>query len=279
MNGVLISAGELQELLAGNRPVRLLDVRWELGRTDGHSQYLAGHLPGAVFVDLDTELSAPPGPGGRHPLPVPEDFHTAARGWGINDGDLVVAYDAAGGAAAARAWWLLRHAAFPEVRLLDGGLPAWQEAGGRLAEGNEVPVPGTAVLSWGHLPVADMETAGELASSGVLIDARAPERFRGEHEPIDPRAGHIPGAVNIPAAGNLEANGRFADAGVLRSRFEAAGVDGTKPVAAYCGSGVYAAAAVAALAVAGFDAALYPGSWSEWSSTPGAPVATGAGDG
>lgn len=279
MNGVLISAGELQELLAGNRPVRLLDVRWELGRTDGQEQYLAGHLPGAVFVDLDTELSAPPGAGGRHPLPTPEDFHAAARSWGINDGDLVVAYDAAGGGSAARAWWLLRYAGFPEVRLLDGGLRAWVEAGGRLTEGKESPVPGTVVLSWGHMPVADRETSGELGSSGVLIDARAPERYSGEHEPIDPRAGHIPGAVNVPAAGNLDGNGRFADAHVLRSRFEAAGVDGTRPVAAYCGSGVFAAAEVAALAIAGFDAALYPGSWSEWSSTPGAPVATGAGDG
>lgn len=279
MSGVLISAGELQELLAANQPVRLLDVRWELGRTDGHRQYLAGHLPGAAFVNLDTELSAPPGPGGRHPLPAPEDFTASARRWGINDGDLVVAYDAAGGGSAARAWWLLRHVGFPEVRLLDGGLRAWQEAGGRLVEGDEIPAPGTASLSWGHMPVADRETAGGLASSGVLIDARAPERFRGEHEPIDPRAGHIPGAVNVPAAGNLEGNGRFADARVLRDRFEAAGVDGTKPVAAYCGSGVFAAAEVAALAIAGFDAALYPGSWSEWSSTPGAPVATGGADG
>ncbi|MBD7995448.1 sulfurtransferase [Arthrobacter sp. Sa2CUA1] len=279
MNRVLIEAGELRGLLAEGRPVRLLDVRWELGCTDGHRQYLAGHLPGAVFVNLDTELSAPPGPGGRHPLPSPEGFSASARSWGINDGDLVVAYDASGGSAAARAWWLLRHAGWPEVRLLDGGLRAWQEAGGSLVEGSETPAPGTAVLSWGHLPVVDRETAGELATSGVLIDARAPERFRGEHEPIDPRAGHIPGAINLPAAGNLDGSGRFAGAQVLRSRFEAAGIDGRAPVAAYCGSGVFAAAEVAALAVAGFDAALYPGSWSEWSSTPGAPVETGAGDG
>jgi len=278
-NEVLISAAELQAALAKDPSVRLLDVRWELGRTDGHRQYLEGHLPGAVFVDLDAELSAPPGTGGRHPLPAPEDLSAAARRWGINDGDLVVAYDAAGSSAAARAWWLLRHAGFPNVRLLDGGLRAWQEAGGELAAGEETPAPGNADLAWGHMPVADMDSAGKLAAEGVLLDARAPERFRGETEPIDPRAGHIPGAVNVPAAGNLDERGRFADPAVLRSRFEAAGVDGIRETAAYCGSGVFAAAEVAALQIAGFDAALYPGSWSEWSSTPGRPVATGAADG
>ena len=279
MSGVLISAAELQEALATDRPVRLLDVRWELGRTDGHGQYLSGHLPGAVFVDLDTGLSAPPGPGGRHPLPAPEDFRAAARSWGINDGDLVIAYDASGSSAAARAWWLLRHAGFGDVRLLDGGLRAWQEAGGELVTGEVVPAPGNAVLSWGHMPVADMERAGNLGAQGVLLDARAPERFRGESEPVDPQAGHIPGAVNVPAAGNLDESGRFADPAALRARFRDAGVDGVREVAAYCGSGVFAAAEVAALQIAGFDAALYPGSWSEWSSTPGRPVATGAADG
>ncbi|MCC3280907.1 sulfurtransferase [Arthrobacter caoxuetaonis] len=279
MTGVLISAEELSDEVESGTPVRLLDVRWELGRTDGYLRYAAGHLPGAVYVDLDTELSSPPGPGGRHPLPSPSVFAAMAKWWGINDGDLVVAYDASGGSAAARAWWLLRHAGYSQVRLLDGGLQAWVDAGGELAKGPVTPEPGNVTLSWDHMPTADMERAGELASVGVLIDARAPERYRGETEPIDPRAGHIPGAVNVPAAGNLDPRGRFADPSVLRGRFEAAGVDGTKPVAAYCGSGVFAAAEVAALAVAGFEAALYPGSWSEWSSTAGRPVATGAEDG
>lgn len=278
MTPVLIDVPALMEKRSQGAPLRLLDVRWELGRTDGHAQYLAGHIPGAVYVDLDGELSAPPGPGGRHPLPAPEDFAAAARRWGINDGDLVVAYDASGGSAAARAWWLLRHAGFGNVRLLDGGLRAWQDAGGRLAGGDELPEPGSAGLSWGHMPVADLARAGQLGQEGVLLDARAPERYRGETEPVDPQAGHIPGAVNVPAAGNLDERGRYLSPPQLRARFEAAGVDGVRPTAAYCGSGVFAAGEVAALALAGFEAALYPGSWSEWSSVPGQPVATGGGE-
>lgn len=279
MTGILISTAELGKSLENADPVRLLDVRWELGRSDGYLRYHAGHLPGAVYVDLDTELSAPAGPGGRHPLPSAAVFEALARGWGINDGDTVVAYDASGGAAAARAWWLLRHAGFTNVRLLDGGLQAWLDANGELESGEPVPpVPGSVTLSWGHMPVTDMAGAAELAAAGVLMDARAPERFRGENEPIDPQAGHIPGAVNVPAAGNLAEDGRYRTPAELQQRFSAAGADGSKPVGTYCGSGIYASAQVAALAMAGIEAALYPGSWSEWSSTPGQPVATGAAD-
>ncbi len=279
MTGILISTAELHASLDNGEPVRLLDVRWELGRSDGHGRYLKGHLPSAVYVDLDTELSAPAGPEGRHPLPSPRVFEALAKGWGINDGDTVVAYDAAGGAAAARAWWLLRHAGFGNVRLLDGGLQAWQADGGALESGQVTPVPGSVSLSWGHMPVVDMAGVPAFAAEGVLIDARAPERFRGESEPIDPQAGHIPGAINIPASGNLDANGHYLLVPELRQRFQAAGVDSSKPVGTYCGSGIYASAQVAALAMAGIEAALYPGSWSQWSSTPGQPVATGAADG
>ena len=279
MTEILVSAAELREALTAGEPVRVLDVRWELGRSDGHRRYLEGHLPGAVYVDLDTELSAPPGPGGRHPLPSPSVFAALAQGWGIHDGDTVVAYDAAGGAAAARAWWLLRHAGFETVRLLDGGVQAWQAAGGALEKGQVVAKPGSVNLSWGHMPVVDMDGVPALAANGVLVDARAPERFRGESEPIDPQAGHIPGAINVPAAGNLDANGHYLLVPELKQRFEAAGVDSSKPVGAYCGSGIYASAQVAALAMAGVEAALYPGSWSQWSSTPGQPVASGAADG
>ncbi|WP_404320422.1 sulfurtransferase [Arthrobacter luteolus] len=278
MTGVLISAAGLQQALAGGTPVRLLDVRWELGRSDGYLRYRTGHLPGAVYVDLDTELSAPAGAGGRHPLPSPAVFAALAQGWGINDGDLVVAYDASGGGAAARAWWLLRHAGFADVRLLDGGLQAWQEAGGELETADVTAVPGNVVLSWGHMPVLDIDRAADLARVGVLLDARAPERYRGDTEPVDPQAGHIPGAVSLPAAGNQDERGRYLPAGELRERFAGAGADGSKPVGTYCGSGIYASAQVAALAQAGIEAALYPGSWSEWSSTPGRPVATGTGD-
>ncbi|MCU1644759.1 MAG: Thiosulfate sulfurtransferase [Nocardia sp.] len=274
MSAVLISAEELRELLAtGDSRVRLLDVRWALGDPDGPQHYLDGHIPGAVFVDLETELADPPSPAkGRHPMPELAHLQKCARSWGLRTGDTVVAYDATGGMAAARAWWLLRWAGVPQVRILDGGLPAWERAGGKVIAGEESdPEPGDVVLTPGGMPVLDADaTAGW---NGVLLDARAGERYRGEVEPIDPRAGHIPGAISAPTSENLTATGTFKPLDELRSRFTGLG-DG--PVAVYCGSGVTAAHQVAALAAAGIDAALYPGSWSQWSNDPKRPVATGA---
>ncbi|MGK8553401.1 sulfurtransferase [Nocardia amamiensis] len=271
MSAVLISPGELREALADKR-LRLLDVRWALGDPDGPQHYLDGHIPGAVFVDLETELASPPSPArGRHPLPDPAQLEKCARSWGLCDGDPVVVYDATGGMAAARAWWLLRWAGVADVRILDGGLPAWTGAGGPIATGAEAdPEPGDVELSPGRLPVIDADAAARW--QGVLLDARAGERYRGEVEPIDPRAGHIPGALSAPTAENLDADGRFRTADELRDRF--AGF-GSGPVAVYCGSGVTAAHQIAALAVAGVEAALYPGSWSQWSNDPKRPVATG----
>jgi thiosulfate/3-mercaptopyruvate sulfurtransferase len=268
---VLVRAADL---LAGPRPV-LLDVRWALGDDRGRERYLAGHLPGAVFVDLDTELAAPPSPAdGRHPLPAVADLQAAARRWGIRDGDAVVAYDATGGLAAARAWWLLRWGGLTDVRLLDGGLAAWTAAGGALETGNVVPAPGDVVLTGGGMPVLTADEAAALpGAGGVLLDARAGERYRGEVEPVDPRAGHVPGAVSAPTAENLAADGTFrAD---LAERFAALGVRPGTTVGVYCGSGVTAAHEVAALAEAGVEAALWPGSWSQWSADPSRPVATG----
>ncbi|MFC4377637.1 sulfurtransferase [Nocardia halotolerans] len=272
MSAVLISAVELREKLAAGG-IRLLDVRWALGDPDGPQHYLDGHVPGAVFVDLETELAAAPAPArGRHPLPEPRAFEKCARSWGLNDGEPVVVYDATGGMAAARAWWLLRWAGVAEVRILDGGLPAWIAAGGELATGAESdPAPGDLVVRPGALPVIDADTAAKWP--GMLLDARAGERYRGEVEPVDPRAGHIPGAVSAPTAENLDETGRFRTPEELRSRFTAFGPG---PVAVYCGSGVTAAHQIAALAHAGIDAALYPGSWSQWSNDPKRPVATGA---
>ncbi len=248
----------------------VLDVRWKLGGPPGRDEYLKGHIPGAVFVGLDTELAAHGEPeDGRHPLPDPVDLQAAARRWGIHAGDSVVAYDDNGGLAAARAWWLLRWAGFDNVRLLDGGLAAWVAGGGELETADVRPQPGDVVLSSGKVPTIDID--GAATFDGVLLDARAVERFRGETEPIDPRAGHIPGAVSAPTTDNLDAEGRFRAPGELRQRFEAIGV--RDRVAAYCGSGVTAAHEVAALAIAGFDAALYPGSWSQWSNHPDRPVA------
>lgn len=251
----------------------LLDVRWQLGRTDGREQYLAGHLPGAVFVDLETELAAHGAPAeGRHPLPSLQALQSAARRWGINPGSRVVVYDATGGLAAARAWWLLRWGGLTEVTILDGGLAGWT---GELATGDVVPTPGTVTLTGGGMPVLTADEAAALPGrGGVLLDARAAERYRGEVEPVDPKAGHVPGAVSAPTTDNLD-GGRFRTAAVLTERFAALGVRPGTTVGVYCGSGVTAAHEVAALAEAGIDAALWPGSWSEWSNDPSRPVATG----
>ncbi|MEU6564043.1 sulfurtransferase [Nocardia nova] len=269
---VLISPEELRNTLSDSEcRTHLLDVRWALGDPDGPEHYLAGHIPGAVFVDLETELAAPPSPAhGRHPLPAPEHLQRCARSWGLRDGEPTVVYDATGGMSAARAWWLLRWAGIGDVRILDGGLPAWQRSGAELATGSEPdPVPGDVVVRPGNMPVVQADEVAEW--SGALLDARAGERYRGQVEPVDPRAGHIPGAVSVPTADNLTSDGTFKSAEQLRERFSGLG---SGPVAVYCGSGVTAAHQIAALSVAGVSAALYPGSWSQWSSDPERPVAT-----
>jgi thiosulfate/3-mercaptopyruvate sulfurtransferase len=270
---VLITAAQLAAALTTDRPPVVLDVRWRLGGPPGHEEYLRGHVPGAVYVDLDTELAGQGEPtDGRHPLPTVEDLQVSARRWGIDDGDAVVVYDGEANLAAARAWWLLRWAGLADVRLLDGALPAWTTAGQPLDTRDVVPGQGSVRLKSGALPTIGPAEAG--AFGGVLLDARAVERFRGETEPVDPKAGHIPGAVSAPTTGNLTPDGRFLSREELRARFASAGADGARPVAAYCGSGVTAAHEVAALAIAGIDAALYPGSWSQWSNLD-LPVATG----
>ncbi|SOC49873.1 thiosulfate/3-mercaptopyruvate sulfurtransferase [Blastococcus aggregatus] len=271
---VLVSAAEL--LAAAERPV-LLDVRWALGDASGREKYLAGHLPGAVYVDLETELADPPNASlGRHPLPSLQRLEAAARRWGITAGRPVVAYDDAGGLAAARAWWLLRWGGLGEVRLLDGGLAAWVRAGGALESGDVVPPPGDVDLPGGGLPVVEADAAAALPGrGGVLLDARAAERYRGEVEPVDSRAGHVPGATSAPTTANLAGDGTFLPAEDLVARFAALGVRPGTQVGVYCGSGVTAAHEVAALAVAGVEAALWPGSWSQWSAEPDRPVATG----
>jgi len=251
----------------------LLDVRWQLGRTDGREQHRAGHLPGAVFVDLETELAAPGTRSeGRHPLPSLQALQFAARRWGIRDGSRVVVYDATGGLAAARAWWLLRWGGLADVTILDGGLAAWT---GALDTGEVVPEPGDVTLTGDAMPVLTADEAAALpGAGGVLLDARAAARYRGEVEPVDPRAGHVPGAVSAPTTGNLD-GGRFRTAAALRERFRALGVVPGTTVGVYCGSGVTAAHEVAALGEAGIEAALWPGSWSQWSADPARPVATG----
>lgn len=274
---VLISVPELAAALSSDDAPLVLDVRWSLAAPNGRPAYVHEHLPGAVYVDLNEDLAAPASPQeGRHPLPTQGTFERAARAWGLTVGESVVVYDDAFGMAAARAWWLLRHAGVSDVRILDGGLSAWRAAGAPLESGDITPVATEIELSWGHMPVIDADAAGDFPRGGVLLDARAGERYRGESEPIDPRAGHIPGAVSAPTQGNLDDEGQFLPGQVLRARFEGLGVDGSRPVAAYCGSGVTAAHEIAALSEAGIEAALYPGSWSQWSNDSERRAATGS---
>jgi thiosulfate/3-mercaptopyruvate sulfurtransferase len=273
---VLVDVQELCELRGSAAPPRLLDVRWRLGDPTGHEQFLAGHIPGASYVDLERELAAVPSPkAGRHPLPSVDRLQAAARRWGLREGEAVVVYDDSGSLSAGRAWWLLLWAGLETVHILDGGLGAWRAAGGELATGAEMPVPGDVVLSPGHMPTVGIDGVAEVPRRGLLLDARAAERFRGDSEPVDPVAGHIPGAVSAPTAENLTADGRFRPAHELEDRFRGLGASPGTEIAVYCGSGVTAAHEVAALAIAGFEGALYPGSWSEWSNHDDLPVATG----
>jgi thiosulfate/3-mercaptopyruvate sulfurtransferase len=257
-------------------PVVLLDVRWRLGGPPGHEEFLAGHVPGAAYVDLETDLADPPGAGGRHPLPEVRRFEAAMRRCGVRQGVTVVVYDAVAGTSAARCWWLLRYHGHRQVRVLDGGWQAWLTDVGTVEEGRTEVAPGDFTARPGGMRLLDADGAARLAREGVLVDARAPERFRGEVEPVDPVAGHIPGAVNVPTVANLdEPGGRFKQAGDLTAVYEHAGVRPGREVGVYCGSGVTAAHDVLALEAVGLDAALYPGSWSEWVRDPARPVVPG----
>jgi thiosulfate/3-mercaptopyruvate sulfurtransferase len=276
VNAILVSPEMLAAELASEHPPVLLDVRWNLGGPPGVDEYRLGHIEGARFVDLDVDLAAPPARGrGRHPLPEATVFEAAMRRCGVNDDSAVVVYDAGGGLSAARAWWLLRHAGHDDVRLLDGGVAAWTAAALPLTTTEPSGAPGAMVVRFGAMPVLDAPSAAALARAGVLLDARAGERYRGEVEPVDPVAGHIPGARSAPTAANLGGAGTFLPGATLRDRFESMGAGAGVAVGAYCGSGVTAAHEVLALALAGIPAALYPGSWSEWISDPSRPVAAG----
>ncbi|MFE5776089.1 sulfurtransferase [Brachybacterium sp. NPDC056505] len=259
--------------------VRVAEVRWALDGSKDRSTFLAGHVPGSVYIDLGADLAAPARPdAGRHPLPDPADFAAALGAAGIADGVTVLALDDTDGSQASRLVWMLR-ALGVDAALLDGGLDAWTAAGGELS--TEDPAPDAATFtprSWGTGVTATADEVEAVAGSegSVVIDARASERFRGESEPVDPRAGHVPGAINVPFAGNIGADGRFRDPQALRERFESAGVDGEDEIIVYCGSGVTATHDLLALERAGFTGArLFPGSWSQWSADEGREVATG----
>jgi thiosulfate/3-mercaptopyruvate sulfurtransferase len=263
-----IDPDDLREGLAGTT---VLDARWRLGGRPGREDYAEGHIPGAVFIDLDTELAGEPGRNGRHPLPDPARLQEALRAKGVNDTSTVVVYDAGDGQAAARAWWILRWAGHRDTRVLDGGLRAWTAKGHPTSTEESTPTRGDIHVKPGSLPTLTADEAQKIAQTGTLIDARATPRFRGETEPVDPVAGHIPGATNRPTTENSQPDGRLKPAHELNEAFSDDG-----PIGAYCGSGVTAAHTILALHRAGrTDAALYVGSWSDWITDPSRPVATG----
>lgn len=269
----IVSAAWLEANIA---QVVVADVRWYLDGRSGRAAYEAGHIPGAVFVDLDRGLSAlPSATGGRHPLPTPEDFAAALGAAGIGDGCPVVAYDDASGMVAGRLWWMLRALGEPAA-VLDGGLAAWpgmlSTADPVVAHARFTPRP------WPSEAFASVDEVDELRHDRgtVVLDARSPDRYRGDPNAIDRRFGHIPGAVSAPSAANLAPDGTLRAPEELRELYAAAGVDGDVGVVAYCGSGVSANLDLLALEVAGLSGGrLFVGSWSSWGADPQRPVATG----
>ena len=281
MAAPLVSVEWLLDAVArpGGAPdgLRIVDCRYRLGEPGvGERLWRKSHIPGAAFMDVDGDLAAPPGERGRHPLPDTAGFEAAARRAGIGPDSSVIAYDEAAEGGAARLWWLLRHFGHTDVAVLDGGLREWREAGGPLRGGTEEIQPGSFHARPGEDDTARIEelaTAAERDPRGagrggpvpLLLDARAPERYRGETEPIDSVAGHIPGARNLPFM-ELAPDGRFLPPEELRARLEAAGARSGANLVAYCGSGVTACVLLVAAEAAGLEGArLYPGSWSEWS--------------
>jgi thiosulfate/3-mercaptopyruvate sulfurtransferase len=275
---VLISPAELVKLLDSAQPPVLADVRWTVGGPPGRPEFEARHIPGAVWVDLEADLSGPAGTGGRHPLPPVEVFEQAMRRIGVRQESLVVAYDAATSQAASRLWWLLTDAGHHQVRVLDGGLAAWVAAGLPTASGpGSRPPPGDFVVV--HPGQRAQLSAGEISAklgrpdAPILIDVRAPERYSGETERVDPVAGHIPGAINLPVSAMQDADGHFLTPAKIATRYAEAG--GTDNAVLYCGSGVTAAQSLLGLESAGLTATIYPGSWSDWITEPTRPIATG----
>lgn len=277
---LLVSVAWLSENL-NNAKVKIVDVRWYLASPPkGFQEYQTGHIPGAIFLDLEKELARPAYQGpGRHPLPTPEEFAAVMGHIGVGPDIHVVVYDNSGGGVAARLWWLLHYYGHTSVSLLDGGISAWQAAGFPLSQ--EIPHPSSALFVPNPQPhmVVDKAHVRALVEihEGLLLDARARERYEGRVEPVDPRAGHIPGARSAPYMDNVASDGKMRSVPELREYYTALGAHDAEEIVCYCGSGVTAALDVFALALAGFpNARLYSGSWSDWSSDPGLPAAIGA---
>lgn len=284
VSGPLISPDELAQRLAGPasaRPV-VLDVRYRLGQSSGRADYEAGHVPGAAYVDVNTTLATirPDGAGGRHPLPDPAAFVAGMRAAGVSLAKAVVVYDDWSSIAAARAWHLLRHYGHPDVRVLDGGWRAWRDHGHPYDTGVTLEEAGDFTGRPGALRILDAPAAAEVVQrGGVLVDARPANRFRGEDETVDPVAGHIPGAVSLPALSLVDEAGALRPASELRAAFAATGIGPDTHVVTYCGSGLQAAQAALAAVAAGLpEPGVYAGSWSDWITDPDRPIATGPQD-
>lgn len=266
----LIAAEELHDNLSN---VLVFDCRAALGDTaKGRQDFEAGHIQGAVHADLDVDLSSAPGDGGRHPLPDRGAITSRFCDWGIQQGSRLVCYDQNNGAFAGRFWWLARWLGHEHVQVLDGGLDEWLASG---FSTETIETPRTKSDFQAAEPLTRVCSASDLTQESHLIDARDEARFRGEHEPIDPVAGHIPGAVCAPFSANLD-NGKFRSPEALTERFKTLGFDQHHNIVCYCGSGVSAIHNILALLIAGYpEPVLYPGSWSEWIRDPQRPIATG----
>jgi thiosulfate/3-mercaptopyruvate sulfurtransferase len=274
MNTPLIDVSPLSTLLETAEDLVLLDIRWSLATGGDHSGYASGHIPGAQFLHMERDLSSVPGVGGRHPLPAAAEFAEAVRRAGVSDGSVVVCYDAGPGMSAARAWWLLRYFGHGAVFVLNGGLAAWTRAGLPVSTVETTVKPGDFTVRPSLAATVDVQGVLAVARDNILLDARDRERFLGLTEPVDKAAGHIPGAVSAPTQENIGPDGLFRPVGELRARFAALGVSPDRPATVYCGSGVTAAHEILALEVAGYPAALYPGSWSHWIEDSSRPIAT-----
>lgn len=261
----------VDELIAYDGPIGIADVRWYLDEpAHGHFAYHAGHIPGAVYVNLEVHLSDTVGPG-RHPLPTRQAFAETMEGIGFGEEQLIVAYDDRGGGIAARLWWMLRDIGHGGVRVLDGGITAWQEAGHAIETDLPARNPATMTVRPSATRQLDRDELRSRLGAVTLLDAREPERYRGEEEPIDPVAGHIPTALSASVMDNLTGEETFLDAEQLRDRFTRLGVETDRDTVVYCGSGVTACHNALAMARAGLpEPILYPGSWSDWSATGGA---------
>ncbi|WP_367948823.1 sulfurtransferase [Microbacterium sp. NC79] len=265
----LITPDELVALRQTGAGVCLLDVRWRLDEPEGRPAYLDGHIPGAIYVDLEAELAERPDPQwGRHPLPTHRRLQRAARRWGLQPDDIVVIYDDLQSVAAARAWWLLVNSSVADVRILDGGLRAWLAAGYDLVTGDAQPPPGTAILSPLTAPIVGIDRVDPPAPGTILLDVRAPERYRGAPATGERVSGHIPGAINLPTTTHLDA-GRFRSPEVISRLFAAQGIGAQTQAIAYCGSGIAATHTIFAGWLIGLDIALFPGGWSQWQHARG----------